>query len=132
VHDIQHLQIFQADQIRGYSAFHGGRRNIAQPVHGDLPNSANPGGPVGSVKIALDGSAAAYVPARRALTWQTTSPQGVPVVRERLWVTMQPGEIRVCASCHGVNQRDQAGRRLIVNEPQALRQLLVDWKSKPH
>jgi hypothetical protein len=81
------------------------------------------------VKIAPDGSVAAFVPARRALTWQTTDPAGVPVVRERMWVTMQPGEVRVCASCHGVNERDQVGRRFITNEPAALRQLLLAWKA---
>jgi hypothetical protein len=35
----------------------------------------------------------------------------------------------VCASCHGVNQRDQVGRYQIKNEPAALRQLLLDWKA---
>ena len=37
---------------------------------------------------------AAFVPARRAMTWQLTDPAGAPVVRERYWLTFQPGEIR--------------------------------------
>ena len=78
--------------------------------------------------IAGDGSMAAFVPARRAMTWQLTDPAGVPVVRERMWVTFQPGEVRVCASCHGVNQKDQAGHTLPLNRSQAFEQLLRLWK----
>ena len=44
-------------------------------------------GPSGAVRIALDGSFSAVVPARRALSWQLTDPQHKPVVRERYWVT---------------------------------------------
>ncbi|MEP6790328.1 MAG: hypothetical protein ABI907_03090 [Ramlibacter sp.] len=128
-YDVANLQIFQADQIRGYD--HQGRRNIAQPLH-DLPvSNPNPGTGAGSVKIGLDGSTAALVPARRALTWQLTDTVGEPIVRERLWLTFQPGEVRVCASCHGANNKDQAGRTVINNEPEALRQLLAAWKNLP-
>ena len=56
-----------------------------------------------------DGSQATIVPANRAMTWQLTDAAGASVVRERYWVTFQPGEVRVCGSCHGVNQYDQAG-----------------------
>lgn len=130
VYDLSHLQIFQADQIRGYNNGPAGRRNIAQPLHEpNVPNSPNAAGPAGSVKIGLDGSTAAFVPARRALTWQTTDAAGVPIVRERMWLTFQPGEVRVCASCHGANSKDQAGRLVINNEPEALRQLLNAWKA---
>jgi len=48
-----------------------------------------------------------------------------------VWVTFQPGEVRVCASCHGVNQKDQAGRAPPTNEPEALRDLLKAWKTMP-
>lgn len=41
-----------------------------------------------------------------ALSWQLTDPQGTPVARERYWVTFQPGEVRVCTSCHGINDKD--------------------------
>jgi hypothetical protein len=71
------------------------------------------------------------VPAGRALTWQTTDAQGTAVVRERNWITFQPGEVRVCASCHGVNSRDQAGRLAPQNRPEALRLLLKWWKTLP-
>jgi Hydrazine synthase alpha subunit middle domain len=131
VYNISHFQIFQGDLIRGYSG--PGRRVIAQPLHGSAAskNIANPGGPVGSVKIASDGSTAAFVPARRALAWQSTDAAGNPVVRERVWVTMQPGEVRVCASCHGANTKDQAGNNTPANKPEALRELLRAWKLLP-
>ena len=58
-----------------------------------------------------------------------TDNAGVPVVRERLWVTFQPGEIRVCASCHGLNNVDQAGGAAPTNSPEALYQLLQAWKA---
>lgn len=131
VYNIANLQIFQADQIRAYSNFTGGRRNLAQVLHDPTAiakNLPNPSGPTGSVKIATDGSMAALVPARRALTWQTTDAAGTPIVRERMWLTFQPGEVRVCAACHGVNSKDQAGRTVPVNEPKALGDLLKSWK----
>ncbi|MEP7156786.1 MAG: hypothetical protein ABI905_13495 [Betaproteobacteria bacterium] len=134
LYDISHFQIFQADLIRTYVAGSGetGRRVIAQPLHdGADKNPANPGGPAGSVKIAADGSTAAFVPARRALAWQSTDNAGNPVVRERVWVTMQPGEVRVCASCHGANVKDQAGQLAPTNKPEALRTLLQAWKLLP-
>jgi len=64
------------------------------------------------------------------MTWQMTDSAGTPVVRERLWVTFQPGEVRVCASCHGLNNVDQAGGTAPVNTPDALYQLLQSWKSQ--
>ncbi|MEO7548699.1 MAG: hypothetical protein ABIT82_09775, partial [Ramlibacter sp.] len=128
-YDVAALQIFQADQIRGYDR--AGRRSIAQPLHGLPVTNPNPGAVISSVNVGADGSTAAFVPARRALTWQLTDQQGAPVVRERMWLTMQPGEVRVCASCHGANVKDQAGRTAIVNEPDALRQLLAAWKAMP-
>ncbi len=132
VYDIAHFQIYQADQIRGYGGNKQGRRVIAQPMHDDNgKNIPNPTGPGGSVKISPDGSSAAFVPARRALAWQTTDAAGNPVVRERFWLTMQPGEVRVCASCHGTNTKDQAGAGAPTNKPEALRDLLCAWKLLP-
>ncbi len=128
-YDIAHFQLFQGDQVRAYPD-RPGRRVLAQPLHG-TGNPPDPGGPAGSVRIAPDGSTAALVPAGRALTWQTTDPQGTAVVRERNWITFQAGEMRVCASCHGVNSRDQAGRFAPLNQPEALRGLLKWWKTLP-
>ena len=54
---------------------------------------------------------------------------GEPVVRERVWVTMQPGEIRTCAGCHGENSQNQAGAQSPTNKPLALRALMQYWKS---
>jgi mono/diheme cytochrome c family protein len=127
IYDIAHYQIFEAAQVRGYNNFRSGRRPLAQPM-AVSKNPANPSGPSSSVKIAADGSTAAFVPANRALTWQTTDASGAAIVRERVWVTMQPGEIRTCAGCHGENTRNQAGQSAPVNKPEALRELLRYWK----
>jgi hypothetical protein len=130
VYEIAHFQIFQGDQVRAYPG-RPGRRVIAQPLHDAAgANPANPAGPAGSVRIAADGSTAAFVPARRALTWQTTDRAGSAIVRERNWITFQAGEMRTCASCHGTNTANQAGL-VPLNKPQALRQLLQYWKTLP-
>jgi hypothetical protein len=134
VYDIARMEFFQGDLIRSYSnGNENGRRVLAQRMH-SLATGLNPeipGTEVGTTQIADDGSMAAFVPARRALSWQTTSANGTPVVRERYWVTFQPGEIRVCASCHGVNTGDQLGRTAPSNPPQALAQLIAHWKELP-
>jgi hypothetical protein len=131
---IDNLQLLQADQLRGMTGKGSstpvpGRRVLAQPLHDPAALQYNPpAAQPGSVALGQDGSMAAFVPARRAVTWQLTSDIGAPVVRERFWLTAQPGEIRVCASCHGLNQSDQAGRPVPTNTPQALTQLLQYWK----
>lgn len=131
VYNISWLQIFQGDLIRGYDDHSGGRRVIAQPMHsvGTGINPHSGGAPSGAVKIAEDGSMAAFVPASRALTWQTSGPSGDAVVRERYWVTFQPGEVRVCSSCHGVNTADHLGNPAPTNPPLALARLLAHWKT---
>ena len=145
VYDVAFLQIFQADQLRSLMWTNGdgetkpvqGRRVLAQPLHDPAATAAGTPAPrtapPGSVAVAFDGSAAAFVPAGRALSWQLTDPHGEPVVRERYWLTFQPGEIRVCGSCHGVNDRDQAGRpkqRGRTDLPAALDDLLRAWASR--
>ncbi len=137
IYDISWLQIFQADQLRGLtgSTTAGapplpGRRPIAVPIHNSTTN--NPpaiGAAAGSVKInGTDGSMAAFVPSRRALSWQMTDGNNAPVVRERYWLTFQPGEIRTCTSCHGINSTDQANDPTPQNKPEALRDLVRFWK----
>jgi hypothetical protein len=119
MYDVAFLQFFQGNQVRGIGGTASprpGRRVLARESS--------------KVNIAADGSAAALVPAQRAMTWQTTDPHGTPVVRERYWLTFQPGEVRVCNSCHGVNSRDQVGRTAPQNAPEALRALLKVWKSE--
>lgn len=121
--DVAHLQLYQADQLRGLggtSSPRAGRRVLARPLHDAGPSS---------VQVAADGSVAAFVPARRALSWQLTDGAGTPVVRERYWLTFQPGEVRVCSACHGVNSHDQLGAAAPQNSPEALRALLRTWKS---
>ena len=138
IYDITHLQIFQADQLRGWTGCCGdeplaGRRVLAQYLHDPAAVTANPvlsNAPKASVALATDGSYAAFVPARRAMTWQLTDAQGNGVVRERYWLTFQPGEIRMCASCHGLSEKDQAGRLAPTNAPKALLDLLVYWKGQ--
>lgn len=135
IYDVAHIQFFQADQIRGLGGTANpreGRRVLAQVLHEAKAlsaNPANPGGPAGSVALGKDGSMAAFVPARRAMTWQLTDASGKGVVRERYWITFQPGEIRVCGSCHGLSSKDQAGNIAPTNPPQALLQLLHSWKT---
>jgi mono/diheme cytochrome c family protein len=130
VYDIVHFQLFAGEQVRAYPG-RAGRRVLAQPLLTQDDNPPSAGAPAGSVRIAPDGSTAAFVPARRALTWQTTDAHGAAVVRERNWITFQAGEMRVCASCHGINARSQAGLAAPANPPQALRTLLRWWKTLP-
>ncbi|MEN1972017.1 hypothetical protein WCE34_06670 [Luteimonas sp. MJ204] len=127
VYDIAHFQVLQGNLVRAYRNSTSGRRVLAQPIDTGA-NPGNPLGPDGSVRIEADGSTAAFVPANRALTWQTVDSNGVPVVRERVWITMQPGEIRTCGGCHGENTRNQAGQPEPANAPTALRTLLRHWK----
>ena len=138
VYDIGFMQFFQGDQLRGFGLYssnsipRAGRRVLAEPLHEPAALAGNvpvPSVPAGSVKLGDDGSMAAFVPARRALTWQLTDTNGMPVVRERFWLTFQPGEIRTCTSCHGVNTRDQANHPAPTNKPEALRALLQGWKA---
>jgi hypothetical protein len=130
--DIAHLQLFQADQLRGLGGTaspRAGRRVLARVMHDPAAKNAPTSGPAGSVQIAADGSMAALVPARRAMSWQLTDSAGTPVVRERYWLTFQPGEVRVCSACHGVNSHDQLGAPAPTNPPEALRSLLRAWKA---
>jgi hypothetical protein len=130
--DIAHLQLFQADQLRGLGGTaspRAGRRVLARVMHDPAAKNAPTSGPSGSVPIAADGSIAALVPARRAMSWQLTDPAGTPVVRERYWLTFQPGELRVCSACHAVNSHDQVGAPAPTNPPEALRTLLRAWKA---
>lgn len=118
-YELSHMQLFQAEQVRGLGgpqSPRAGRRVLARNA--------------GSTAIAPDGSIAAFVPARRAMSWQTTDSSGTPVVRERYWLTFQPGEVRVCGSCHGVNTRDQLGQPAPTHAPEALRALLKVWKQE--
>ncbi len=133
VYDVAHLRIFQGDLIRGITngvpSAADGRRVLAQPLHEPAADNPPSSGPSGSVTLGLDGSMAALVPARRALSWQLTDPAGAPVVNERYWLSFQPGEIRTCTSCHGLNEFDQAGQPEPTNSPQALRTLLQHLKA---
>jgi hypothetical protein len=127
--DVNYLQIFQGDRTRAY-ADEVGRRIHATPLHDPVALAANlpSNGPAGSVPIGSDGSQAAFVPAGRALSWQMTN-DDLPIVRERYWLSFQPGEIRTCASCHGINDVDQAGNPPPVNPPEQLRELLLQWQA---
>lgn len=134
IYDVRDLQIVQADQIRGMGGMTNprrGRRPIAQFLHDPAAqNLPNPGGPAGSVRVStVDGSIAALVPAHRAVSWQLTDPTGKPVVHERYWLTLQPGEVRACTSCHGMSHFDQAGNLPPTNPPQALADFLAYWKA---
>ncbi|MCA9839705.1 MAG: hypothetical protein KC422_22550 [Trueperaceae bacterium] len=135
IYDISYMQFLQADLIRGIGGTTDpspGRRVLAQFMHdaNALASNLPSLGPQGSATIASDGSVAVFLPANRALTWQLTDAVGNPVVRERYWLTFQPGEIRVCTSCHGLNEMDQAGNPAPENAPEALKALLESWKAE--
>ncbi|VAW45643.1 hypothetical protein MNBD_GAMMA02-190 [hydrothermal vent metagenome] len=134
IYDISHMQFFQGDQIRGsggVSSPDAGQRVIAQYLH-DTNAMANNipfvAAPAGSTEIYPDGSVAAFVPSQRAMAWQSLDPSGTPVVRERYWITFQPGEIRTCGGCHGVNDLDQSGALPSVIKAEAFRALLQHWQ----
>ncbi|MFN8549223.1 MAG: hypothetical protein U0527_14930 [Candidatus Eisenbacteria bacterium] len=132
VYDIDHMQFMQADLIRGLGGVTSpreGRRVLAQTMHG-VTNPPDPSGPAGSVRISSDGSIAALVPAHRAMSWQSTGAGGTPIVRERYWLSFQPGEIRTCHACHGINTKNQANQAPPANKPEALRTLLQFWKGQ--
>lgn len=135
VHDIDRMQFLQADQIRGITfggnAPRPGRRPIARYMHDASATAANPpqtGMSSGMRAIAVDGSVAVFVPARRALSWETLATDDTPIVRERYWITVQPGEVRACDGCHGVNNASQTGAPAATNPPQAFAELLGYWK----
>jgi hypothetical protein len=136
IYPVDRLQILQADLTRAYEGKGTGRRVNVKPMHDSaqhpsvekyLPRFA--GAPQGTVKLGTDGSMAAFVPAGRALTWQMMSPTNQPTVRERSWVSFVPGEIRTCASCHGLNSQTQNGLTEPQNKPKALGDLMSVWKS---
>jgi Hydrazine synthase alpha subunit middle domain len=129
IYEVKHLQFLQNDQIRGIGGINNpkpGRRGIAQFMHDPKALAYNPPttGAQGSTNIHADGSAAMIVPAKRALTWQLTDANNKGIVRERLWLSTLPGEIRTCTSCHGESTLNQAGNPSPVNAPQALTSLL--------
>ncbi|MDB5034344.1 MAG: hypothetical protein JWQ98_1585 [Chlorobi bacterium] len=138
IYDITDLKLYQGDMIRGMGKTSPtatptpGRRVLAQALHDPAAvNPPNPNGPGGSVKLGNDGSMAAFVPARHAMTWALTDNGGNAVVRERYWLTFQPGEIRTCASCHGTNGSATAPiNPTPMNKPEALRDLVRFWKTQ--
>ncbi len=136
LYDIAHIQFLQADQRRGFTAgttnIQPGRRVLATPLHEPgADNVVDTNGLTGSIKLADDGSFAALVPARRAVTHHLLGTNNESVVKERYWITYQPGEIRTCKNCHGINTADQTGLNGPPNNPpQALHDLLRYWKTQ--
>lgn len=120
--EVELIQFFQGDLVRGYTDLREGRRPLPREMH-DAPDGGE--SLEGAYRLGMDGSFAALVPARRAMTWQLTAGNGLPVVRERYWVTFQPGEIRVCPNCHGINKTDVVlGEAEPENAPETLAPLL--------
>jgi hypothetical protein len=137
IYNITHLQFLQADYLRGYNfgssnTVQPGRRILATPMHaatGFNYASALSNAPVGGTQIMPDGSQATIVPAGRAVTWQLTGVTNESIIKERYWLNFRPGEVRTCANCHGINDKDQAGRPPPTNAPLALSQLLRFWRT---
>ncbi len=129
VYEVKHLQFLQNDLVRGIGGINtpkAGRRGIAKFLHDPTAMTYNPPttGGQGSADVHPDGSASMIVPAKRALTWQLTDGAHKGIVRERLWISTKPGEIRTCTSCHGESTLNQAGLPSPSNTPQALTTLL--------
>lgn len=129
IYEVKYMQYLQADQLRGKGGIANpsdGRRPIARWLHDDnamaynLPTSGNQG----SVNVHPDGSVAVMLPANRAVTWQLTDQNNKGIVRERLWLSFVPGEVRMCTSCHGESTLNQAGFTSPQNPPLALTALL--------
>jgi len=125
--EIGYMQFFEGKQLRGYTR--AGRRVLARPMD-SAENPTDGSTPEGAVRLGDDGSMAAFVPAGRALSWQSTEADGTPAVRERYWLTFRAGEIRACTNCHGLNNTDVFGRPTPTNSPEALRTLLQWWSAK--
>ena len=143
---VDRMQFFQADQVRGFTTGTianalPGRRALPRPLNDPHALQFNLPGDVampGNQFVESDGSVALFVPAQRPIVWQSLAPNtacgsspqpaNTPVVRERYWIEFQPGEIRACNSCHGVNQTNQAGQGVPANAPLALGDLLGWWK----
>ncbi len=135
-YDIAWVRFYQADLRRGYaltgSTPLAGRRIVSTPMHDTMSeNVQTAGAPTGAVRIGDDGSVAAILPAGKAMTWEMLNNDAAKTsqVKEKFWVTFQPGEIRTCTNCHGINTADQTGASAPTNPPQALTALLTQWKS---
>lgn len=124
------LRLFKSDYRRSYLnyfAAQNGRRGIATHLSQDVMNfnlHPDPDQPPSTVKLGPDGSMAAFVPANKAISYSLVDKNNTPFVHERYWITAQKGEIRVCASCHGINDKDQTGAGVPQNPPLALLDLL--------
>ena len=134
IYTVKYLQFFQNDQLRGIGGSgtpKAGRRGIAQTLHDPIAMTYNPPttGSQGSANIHADGSVAMVVPAKRALAWQLTDANNKGIVRERLWISTKPGEVRTCTSCHGESTLNQAGLTSPTNAPLALTTLLNHVKN---
>ena len=130
IYDISKLQFFQGELTRSYLK-QSGRRVFSRPVRNTLnhPDIEKFYTDKGNVELGLDGSMAAFVPAGRALSWQLTDSSGKAVIRERVWVSFAPGEIRTCVSCHGINSATHNNLPEPKNKPEALRNLIKNWKN---
>ncbi|XDD49455.1 hypothetical protein AB3N59_13735 [Leptospira sp. WS92.C1] len=143
IYDLQNFQVYMAEMRRGAEG-RNGRRVLPTKLSGltnvTLRNSLiNENGNIAGsplltengFRIFNDGSVVGIVPADRAVSWESLGPvvQGShPIVKEQVWVSFRPGEIRVCASCHGVNEKDQTGAvGSPTNTPQALVEYLQAW-----
>ncbi len=141
VYNVSDLQIFQADYLRVYQDNSGhapriGRRVLPVPVH-DVQNRKYVENATGlapktsTAEVFADGSLAAFVPAKRALSWRLRDSTGAGVVHERYWLTFKAGEIRTCVRCHGENEESSFfSMNPPSNKPMALNGLLRVWKQE--
>ncbi len=144
IYSIGWVQFLQADLRRGYTLGGAlpaaGRRVVATPLNGPAlaENVQTAGAPPGATRLGNDGSFAVIIPAGKAVCTNLLDNDAAKTsqVKERFWVTFQPGEIRTCANCHGINTTNQTDPFATdpvhngkpTNTPQALLTLLAQWK----
>ncbi|MCB1221815.1 MAG: hypothetical protein H7A35_08485 [Planctomycetales bacterium] len=56
---------------------------------------------IGEYPVAPDGSFRIRIPANTPITWELVDGTGRVAVRERMFNSVQPGEVHTCAGCHG-------------------------------
>ena len=142
LYGVRYLQIFENKLLRGYERrakivdgvfSDNGRRGLVRPMDHplalDWSAQSGAGEPPAAALVAPDGSVAVLAPAGRAISWNLADANGDAIVRERVWVTLQPGEVRVCNGCHGANTLDQTGADSVSSDLLALKILIENLKS---
>jgi hypothetical protein len=132
VYDVAFLQFFQATRSRlRRSGHHDARPPAAGAADARARRVAGGGCAVGAVKIGADGSMAALVPARRAMSWQLTDPNGEGVVRERNWLSFSRARSACARAATASTRRARRGIRRRRTRPRRSRSCWPDGRRGP-